>query len=35
MTLVMMRELPSNAVLAEEFLDYFDGFSAWIGTRRW
>jgi pyruvate, water dikinase len=24
---VMMCELPSNAVLAEEFLDYFDGFS--------
>jgi pyruvate,water dikinase len=23
----MMCELPSNAVLAEEFLDYFDGFS--------
>jgi pyruvate,water dikinase len=28
-----MCELPSNAVLAEGFLDYFDGFSAWIGTR--
>jgi pyruvate, water dikinase len=25
--LVMMCELPSNAVLAEEFLEYFDGFS--------
>jgi pyruvate,water dikinase len=25
--LVMMCELPSNAVLAEEFLQYFDGFS--------
>ncbi|HSO82324.1 phosphoenolpyruvate synthase [Thiocapsa sp.] len=25
--LIMMCELPSNAVLAEEFLDYFDGFS--------
>jgi pyruvate,water dikinase len=24
---VMMCELPSNAVLAEEFLEYFDGFS--------
>ncbi len=24
---VMMCELPSNAVLADEFLDYFDGFS--------
>ena len=23
----MMCELPSNAVLAEEFLEYFDGFS--------
>jgi pyruvate,water dikinase len=25
--LVMMCELPSNAVLAEEFLEFFDGFS--------
>lgn len=25
--LIMMCELPSNALLAEEFLDYFDGFS--------
>ncbi len=25
--IVMMCELPSNALLAEEFLDYFDGFS--------
>ncbi len=25
--LIMMCELPSNAVLAEEFLEYFDGFS--------
>lgn len=25
--LVMMCEIPSNAVLAEEFLEYFDGFS--------
>lgn len=25
--LVMMCELPSNALLAEEFLEYFDGFS--------
>ncbi|NNF65077.1 MAG: phosphoenolpyruvate synthase [Acidimicrobiia bacterium] len=25
--LIMMCELPSNAVLAEQFLDYFDGFS--------
>ncbi len=24
---IMMCELPSNALLAEEFLDYFDGFS--------
>jgi len=24
---IMMCELPSNAVLAEEFLQYFDGFS--------
>ena len=23
----MMREVPSNAILAEEFLEYFDGFS--------
>ena len=23
----MMCELPSNAILAEQFLDYFDGFS--------
>ena len=25
--LIMMCELPSNAVLAKEFLEYFDGFS--------
>jgi len=25
--LVMMCEIPSNAILAEEFLEYFDGFS--------
>ncbi|MDE2149607.1 MAG: phosphoenolpyruvate synthase [Gammaproteobacteria bacterium] len=25
--LIMMCELPSNALLADEFLDYFDGFS--------
>jgi pyruvate,water dikinase len=25
--LIMMCELPSNAILAERFLDYFDGFS--------
>ncbi len=25
--LIMMCELPSNAVLADEFLEYFDGFS--------
>ncbi|ESQ16715.1 MAG: phosphoenolpyruvate synthase [Thiohalocapsa sp. PB-PSB1] len=25
--LIMMCEIPSNAILAEEFLDYFDGFS--------
>jgi pyruvate,water dikinase len=25
--LIMMCELPSNAVLAERFLEYFDGFS--------
>jgi pyruvate,water dikinase len=25
--LIMMCEVPSNAVLADEFLDYFDGFS--------
>jgi len=25
--LIMMCEIPSNAVLADEFLDYFDGFS--------
>ncbi|MFK3818364.1 putative PEP-binding protein, partial [Pseudomonas sp. NPDC089407] len=24
---IMMCELPSNAILAEEFLEYFDGFS--------
>jgi pyruvate, water dikinase len=24
---IMMCELPSNAILADEFLDYFDGFS--------
>jgi len=27
MRLIMMCELPSNALLAEEFLEYFDGFS--------
>jgi len=27
LNLIMMCELPSNAVLAEEFLQYFDGFS--------
>ena len=25
--IIMMCELPSNAVIAEEFLEYFDGFS--------
>ena len=25
--LIMMCELPSNAILAEQFLEYFDGFS--------
>ena len=30
MRLLMMCEIPSNALLAEEFLVYFDGFS--IGT---
>src|SRR5699024_11188198 len=25
--LIMMCELPSNAVLADQFLEYFDGFS--------
>ena len=25
--IIMMCELPSNAILAEQFLDYFDGFS--------
>ncbi|WP_341538646.1 putative PEP-binding protein, partial [Pseudomonas viridiflava] len=25
--IIMMCELPSNAILAEEFLEYFDGFS--------
>jgi len=25
--LIMMCELPSNAIMAEEFLEYFDGFS--------
>jgi pyruvate,water dikinase len=25
--LIMMCEVPSNAILAERFLDYFDGFS--------
>lgn len=25
--LIMMCELPTNAVLAEQFLEYFDGFS--------
>ena len=24
---IMMCELPSNALMAEEFLEYFDGFS--------
>jgi pyruvate, water dikinase len=24
---IMMCEIPSNAILAEQFLDYFDGFS--------
>jgi len=44
--IVMMCEVPSNAVLAEQFLEYFDGFSigsndltqltsAWTGTRDW
>ena len=27
LNLIMMCELPSNALLAEEFLEYFDGFS--------
>ena len=27
MLLIMMCELPSNALLADEFLEYFDGFS--------
>ena len=27
LSLIMMCELPSNAVLADEFLEYFDGFS--------
>jgi len=27
MRLIMMCELPSNALLADEFLEYFDGFS--------
>ena len=41
----MMCEMPSNALLADEFLDHFDGFSigsndltqltlGWTGTRR-
>ncbi|MBT4654130.1 MAG: phosphoenolpyruvate synthase, partial [Thiotrichales bacterium] len=25
--IIMMCELPSNAIIAEEFLEYFDGFS--------
>jgi pyruvate,water dikinase len=25
---IMMCELPSNAVIADAFLDYFDGFSS-------
>ena len=25
--IVMMCEIPSNAILAEEFLEHFDGFS--------
>jgi pyruvate,water dikinase len=25
--LIMMCEVPSNAILAEEFLEFFDGFS--------
>ncbi|MCQ5014423.1 phosphoenolpyruvate synthase, partial [Escherichia coli] len=28
--IIMMCEIPSNALLAEQFLEYFDGFS--IGT---
>jgi pyruvate,water dikinase len=43
---IMMCELPSNAVLADAFLDHFDGFSigcndltqltlAWIGIPVW
>ena len=27
MKLIMMCEVPSNAILAEDFLAYFDGFS--------
>ncbi len=30
--LIMMCEVPSNALLAEQFLQYFDGFS--IGSNR-
>ena len=30
--LIMMCEVPSNAILAEEFLEHFDGFS--IGSQR-
>ena len=28
--IVMMCEVPSNALLAEEFLERFDGFSHWV-----
>ena len=41
--LIMMCEIPSNALMADQFLEYFDGFSigsndltqltlGWIGT---
>ncbi|VTO24219.1 phosphoenolpyruvate synthase [Klebsiella variicola] len=30
--IIMMCEIPSNALLAEQFLEYFDGFS--IGFER-
>ncbi|XPE23647.1 putative PEP-binding protein [Shigella sonnei] len=30
--IIMMCEIPSNALLAEQFLEYFDGFS--IGSKR-
>ncbi|STT54936.1 phosphoenolpyruvate synthase [Klebsiella pneumoniae] len=26
--IIMMCEIPSNALLAEQFLEYFDGFSS-------